>query len=382
MPILKPFCATRQHVRALLLGKLLPRDFLLKKRWPCVGLALFPRVERLFERRQKRPLKISSSSVLFGNGRGEISMTTRDNLTQFLDFRTFLMAHAQEQKRRNPHWTYGAWARRLGLKGTASLTRVVQGLRQPGPQMVESFVKYFQFSEKESEYFRDLIRLARAKEDTKLSTLIMEKMGKRFANASKRVVDEKTFNTISNWYYFPIREMLRLPHFKEDVQWIAKQLLFKVNPRDVAQALRTLQDLGFVKRNSEGWLELSEGRLNTGDDVANEAVKRHHEEMLANARTSLRATDVGKREITSQTIAISSQKLAQAKELIRQFQEKFSEIMEDERGGDVIYQMQIQFFPLTREVKSHEEKQESQFDEAGVGESLDPTGVVSPHVPA
>lgn len=281
-------------------------------------------------------------------------MSTRDNLTQFLDFRTFLVAHAQEQKRRNPHWTFGAWAKRLGLKGTASLTRVLQGNRHPGPHMVESFVRYFAFSEKDAEYFRDLVRLSKLKEDTRLSTLIIEKMGKKFANGSIKYVDEKTFSVISNWYHLPIREMVRLPDFRPDPAWISKHLTFKVGVREVAQAMRTLTELGLVAVDPTGRMTLAEGRLNTGDDVANEAVKRHHEEMLENARAALRVVPVEKREITSQSIAISSQKLSEAKELIRQFQDKFSELMEDETNGDVIYQMQIQFFPLTREVKEND----------------------------
>jgi uncharacterized protein (TIGR02147 family) len=272
-------------------------------------------------------------------------MSTQGSLTQYLDYRTFLVAHAQEQKRRSTHWTFGAWSKRLGLKGTASLTRVIQGNRHPGPQMIESLVRYFSFGDKDAEYFRDLVRL---------SALIMEKMGKKFANGVVKYVDEKTFNVISNWYHLPIREMVRLNDFRPDPLWIARNLMFKVGVREVGQALRTLTDLGLVALDDKGRMTLAQGRLNTGDDVANEAVKRHHEEMLENARAALRMVPVEKREITSQCIAISSEKLPQAKELIRQFQDKFSELMEDDVSCDVIYQMQIQFFPLSREVRGHE----------------------------
>jgi len=220
--------------------------------------------------------------------------------------------------------------------------------------MVESLVRYFTFGEKDAEYFRDLVRLSKLKEDTRLSTLIIEKMGKKFANGAMKFVDEKTFNVISNWYHLPIREMVRMRQFRSDPLWISRNLVFKVGVREVGQALRNLTDLGLVAVGTDGRMALAEGRLNTGDDVANEAVRRHHEEMLENARASLRMVPVDKREITSQCIAISSSKLAQAKELIRQFQDKFSELMEDEADCDVIYQMQIQFFPLTREVSHHE----------------------------
>ena len=277
-------------------------------------------------------------------------MAARENITQYLDYRTFLVAHAQDQRRRYPSWTYGSWAKRLGLSGTASLTRILQGDREPGPKMVVEMVRYFSFSEKEAEYFRDLVRLTKLKRDPKLSSMLMEKMGKKFVNGRVRMIDDKTFNTISNWYYLAVREMVRLNHFSSDPAWIAKNLTFKVTPREVGQAIKTLIDVGLLSQTEEGQLQIAEGRLDTRDDVASEAIKRYHEEMLDNAKQALRCVQVEKRDITAQSIVISSENLSRAKELIRQFQDKFSELIEQE-SGDAVYQLQIQFFPLTKEVK-------------------------------
>lgn len=276
-------------------------------------------------------------------------MSTRENLTQYLDYRTFLVAHAQDQKRRSPKWTYGAWAKRLGLRGTASITRVLQGQRDPGPQMVEELIRYFAFGEREAEYFRDLVRLNKMKRDPKMSSILLEKMGKKNVQGKIRTLDEKTFNTISNWYYLVVREMVRLKHFEPDAGWISRNLNFKATPRDVNQAIRTLVDLGLlVQCEATGALGIAEdGWLNTSDDVVSEAIRRYHEEMLENAKLALRCVPVDQREISGLSIVIPLDKLARAKELIRQFQDKFSEEMETVRG-DAVFQLQLQFFPLTK----------------------------------
>jgi uncharacterized protein (TIGR02147 family) len=273
-------------------------------------------------------------------------------LNQFLDYRTFLIAHAQEQKRRNPQWSYGAWAKRLGLGGTATITRIIHGDRHPGPKLVDKLVQYFGFAPREAEYFRDLVQLDKLRSDPKMSALLMERLGKKYSNDLKKNVDEKTFQTISNWYFLTIREMVRLQNFKLDPTWISSMLRFKVNARQVTHALQILQDLGLISATENNQVEQLEGRLDTTNDVASEAIKRYHEEMLENARSALRSVPPEEREVSSQTLAINSANLSKAKALIREFQDKFAELLEEEKG-DQVYQFQLQLFPLTHRVQSH-----------------------------
>ena len=275
------------------------------------------------------------------------SRTHSQDVSQFLDYRAFLLAHAEEQRKKNAQWSYGAWAKRLGMKQTATLTRILQGQRDPGEKIVQALVCYFKFTPVQADYFRDLVRLSKIKQDTRLTAIIMEKMGRRFGNSNVKIVDEATFTAISNWYYLAIREMIRLKNFREDPIWIAQHLYFHVSPKDVSQAIKVLLNLGLIARNECGELALAEGRLNTGDDISNEAVKRYHEEMLDNAKAALRVVEVEKREITCQTIAVSAKRVQEAKALIREFQDKFSEIIEDNTTADQLYQLQIQFFPLS-----------------------------------
>lgn len=106
------------------------------------------------------------------------------NIFSFNDYRSFLLAYAHVMKEKNPRWSFGAWARRLELKTTSSLTKILQGDRNPGAEITDKFVKYFRFSEQETEYFRDLIRLEKIKHDGRLVSLLVEKMKKEYPTAS------------------------------------------------------------------------------------------------------------------------------------------------------------------------------------------------------
>ncbi len=275
-------------------------------------------------------------------------MRSRHEITKFLDYRAFLLAHVQEARAKNSRWTFGMWARLLGVKGTASITRVIQGEREPGKLLTERLVCYFDFHPDEAQYFQDLIQLHKVRNDAKLSVALLEKIGKRHPNCALRVLDEASFATISNWYSFVIREMVRLKDFEASPEVIAAKLLFPISEREVAVAIENLLKVGLLRRDGEGKLHVSEGRVHTIDDYANEAVKRYHEQMLENAKASLRLIPVERRDVSAITLSMPRHAISKAKELIREFQDKFSQLLEQEES-DAVYQLQVQLFPLTLE---------------------------------
>ena len=275
------------------------------------------------------------------------SMKNEISIRQFTDYRTFLIAHAQDMKRIRPEWSYGSWAKRLGLKATSSITKIIHGEREPGEQITEQLVTYFQFDERDATYFRDLVRLNKIRKDPRLSLLLLEKMSKENPQVAYRFLDDKTFSVISNWYYLPLRELIGNPHFVEDAEWIVKQFRFKLTAREVSQAIDTMLELNLIQRKDDGKLTLAEGRISTNNDVASEGIKRYHEQMLDHAKLSLRNTEVAEREFTASSLSLRIETLEKAKEVIRDFRRHFADLIE-ETAGDTVYQLQIQLFPLTK----------------------------------
>lgn len=277
-----------------------------------------------------------------------LRMKSELNICKYTDYRVFLIAHAQSMKVKQASWSYGAWAKSMGLKTTSSITKIIQGEREAGSAITERLVSYFQFTDRQALYFRDLVRLQKIKKDPRLSALLMEKIGKEHPNSSLRIMDDKSFLVISNWYYLAIRELFRLG-FQEDPEWISELLLFKVTSRDISNAIKTLLAIGLLTRDDNGRLQLAEGRIDTTNDIASEAIKRYHEQMLEHAKAALRRIPPEAREITSTSLAIHSKNIGLAKELMRKFKADFERLMEED-SGDQVYQFQMQFFPLTKKL--------------------------------
>jgi len=274
-------------------------------------------------------------------------MKTTLNVKQFTDYRTFLVAYAQDKKRDSKDWSYGGWAKRLGLKTTSSITKIIKGERDPGDQVTELLVNYFKFADKEAAYFRDLVRLHKIRKDPRLAVLLMEKMNKQFPDGTVRILDDKKFRVISNWYYLPLREMTRMPGFKADPDEIATKFKFKVTPREIKEAINTMIDVGLLVRDAQGQLRVAEGRIDTTNDVASEGLKRFHEQNLENAKAAVRSVDVLDREIRSSCFVFKTSNMPLAKQMLREFAKKFAQTFE-EPNGDAVYHVQINFFPLTK----------------------------------
>lgn len=269
----------------------------------------------------------------------------------FTDYRSFLLAHAQDKKRLSRDWTYGIWARSIGLKDTSSITKIIQGQRHPGPDITKKLINYFRFNEKESLYFSDLVAFQKIKSDPRLSVVLLEKMGKQNPNISSKVLDDKSFSLISNWYCLAIREMVRLESFFEDPNWISKNFNFKVTPKEASRALELLFDLELLSRDKSGKIKITTGRYSTANDYSSEAIKRFHEATLDNAKQAIRQLSVTEREFSASTFTMKRSNLPQAKQLIREFKERFEELLEEDQG-DNVFQLQIQFYPLTKNLKT------------------------------
>lgn len=273
-------------------------------------------------------------------------------LFKFLDYRDFLRQHIEDKKKAAPQWSLAVWSRTLGLSSTSSLTKVLNGEREPGEKITHSLVSYFNFDHKEEIYFKDLVRLSKIKSDPRLKSVLIKEMGKLSPSEMIRLLDDKTFSIIKDWYCLAIREMLRLKDFQEDPQWIAKRLAFSVSEEQIKKTLHILLQQGMIVRDAEGKLQIGEGSLQTRNDKVSEAIQSYHNQMLEKAKEALLTQHILEREFTAETITINQSQIPEAKELIRKFKADFARLFE-EAQGDQTYQMQIQFFSLTKEI-SHE----------------------------
>lgn len=271
----------------------------------------------------------------------------RLNPLQYKDYREFLQAHLQQKRAENPAWSYSVWARQLGLRSSSTLIMILNGQRNPGRALVRDLAKYFQMNSEEEQYFTDLVRLTKARTDVELSLSVLKQLEERNPNRGFQLLDENAFNAIANWYFLAIREMIQLPNFQEDAEWISAQLRFPVQKEKIAAAISIMLRMKLLERDPSGKLVSTSAHLDTKTDIYNRGLKKFHEETLENAKTAISTQEPKIREISGGCFAIRRGAIARAKEMIRGFQVQLCNELEA-KDGDEVYQLEIAFFPLTK----------------------------------
>jgi uncharacterized protein (TIGR02147 family) len=273
----------------------------------------------------------------------------KPRVIEFSDFREFLTAYARHEKASRKNWSLGIWTRQLGLKGTASLSMILQGKRNPGEKMTESLANYFKFTELERDYFFNLIKLAKTK-NVALQAILQKRIDHTQRSSNVRVIDEVSFRMISNWYSCALREMTQLRGFRSSTSWIAKRFRIPVPAEAVLKAQGALLKLGLAAKSANGVIRSTGERVTSSHDVTSSALRELHRQGLTNSQFALESMAVDEREFSISFFNIDVKDLPRAKEFLRQMRAKFITEFEKQEG-DETFQFAFQLFPVTGAAK-------------------------------
>ncbi len=268
------------------------------------------------------------------------------NLLQYQGYLCFLNDFVKLKKQNCPEWSLGVWAKALGLKSTSSISKILKNERAPGEKITNSLVDYFNFNEKERLYFNDLISLEKTKDNSPIKSILKSRIAQNGHNKEIQILEMKTFEVISSWFHLALRQMTRLKKFKLDTTWISNQFIFKVNDKEIQTALNTLERVGLVSIQKNK-VSLKSKSVSTSEDIKDLAIQNYHKSMLSKAKSSIDLVPVKNREILSGTLCFNKNDMPKAKELLRNFLNEFGETMDSQQANE-IYQVQLQFFPLTQ----------------------------------
>lgn len=265
----------------------------------------------------------------------------------FTDYRSFLKTHFMRRREKKREFSLRLWSQKLGMNGPSALSMILNGTRHPGAELLDRLIDYFRFSNQETKYFKYLVKLAKVNGNGEKTAFVLKELQKLHPEKEFRLLDASIFDAMSNWYYFALRELIATKDFKEDYNWISKRLNRKVPPTEIKRVIEKMLGLGILKRSKNGKLFQADEQVTTTTDIASEALKQFHHQMMNLAQESLRGVLPDHREITGATLNIDPKKIDVAKKLIREFRISFSKLV-GEHYGEEVYQLNIQFFPLTK----------------------------------
>lgn len=233
---------------------------------------------------------------------------------------------------KNPSYSIRAFSRKAGLS-PATLSLVFNGKRKISRKLAAEISKKLMLDPQErAELLEQFPAGRKSRQDA--------------VDPSYLQLTADQYQVIADWRAFAILGLIEMPGFKNDPKWIAERLGSAVT--EVEKIIERLKRLEMVVEDGAGALKRSQSRYRTTDDVANLSLRKSHAETLELARDSLDRDAVEDRDFTWVSFPLDTRKLAEAKTLIRKFQDDLYSILEKDAVPNEVYRLAIQFFPLTR----------------------------------
>jgi uncharacterized protein (TIGR02147 family) len=270
------------------------------------------------------------------------------NIFDFLDYRAYLRAYYVAAKSRPAGFSFRTFSKRAGLKSPNFFKLVIDGSRNLGKVTVPRFADALDLTGEAREFFADLVAFDQAA-DSAEKNRIFERLAasRRFRTA--RRIEGMLHEYLSHWYHPAIRELVARVDFRDDPSWIAGLLRPAITPKQASHSLELLLELGLVAKNPETHrFELRDPTLTTEHEVAALASVNFHKQMLERARESIDSVPSALRDLAALTVCVSPKLATEVKRRIHQFRETMTELCDTETDGKIVYQLNVQWFPLTR----------------------------------
>lgn len=271
----------------------------------------------------------------------------RPSVYEFQDYRIYLRAMFDYLQENTRNFSFRSLSKRAGVSAPGYFKAIADGKRNLSEETIPKFAKALGMKPKEGDFFRSLVLFNQAT-DLDERSKYFEKLVKDRSFQKHHPIHRDQYDYYSNWYYPVIREMVISKNFRNDPKWIAQKLGNDIQEIDVVRALNTLDRLGFVE-DREGQLIQSSSTVTTGPNIASVNVVKFHREMMRKASEALAEYDSDEREIRSITFSCQSDQFERIRAKIDEFRKEIlSEFGEGVPADNQIFQLNIQLFPLTK----------------------------------
>ncbi len=244
------------------------------------------------------------------------------------------------KQKENPYYSQRNFAKDLGVH-PGTLAHILRGTRPLPYKIVDSVVNNLRLSPKERALFLGSLTRTTPRHDSTKTGELDESFMK----------DESFYKVLAEWEHVAILELFNLHGFKGSLDEIVSKLSLSKNRAEVA--LNHLTICGLLVVDKDGSLSLAHPELRISEDIKNQALRGSHIEAMKMGIEKIDSVEFGLKDFSSTTIALSLDKLPEVKMIISEFRLRISNLLKDSDQKTDVFQLAIQFFPLTEVIKKH-----------------------------
>jgi len=242
--------------------------------------------------------------------------------------RLILLEELARSQARNPGYSMRAFAKRVGVSQTA-ISQILAGKR---PVTRKAAEKILQGLDKDPQ------------------TMAVVFQPEQANTHPFKSLDMDSYYLIADWHYYAILSLAETKDFIGTTKWIAGRL--GISETVAKESVERLLRLDLLERDPKTKKLWATGeQLEAMSAIANPALKKACRQNLDLAQKALEETEFAERDFTAITLCFDPDKMAEAKQMIKNFRRNFCRVMETKPKKEV-YKLSIQLFPLTKRGRS------------------------------
>lgn len=271
----------------------------------------------------------------------------------YIDYRSFLRHYYEEQKKNSGFFSYRYFAQKAGINSPNFLKQVIESKRNLTTLTVDKFIKALKLTEKEAQFFRHLVLFNQAKsvQDKQLHYAVMLSLMHTVKEQRLTALQHEYYN---HWFMPVVRELVSLYDFKGDYKKLASAVTPSISAHEARFAVKLLLNLKLIEQLPDGSYRQVGAAIVSDSSLARMAIRSFNREMLKKADLALDKTSVEERQIYGVTVGVSRECYDVLVAEMAAFRDRVVAIVNRDTSSDRVYQMNLQLFPLTRQLDSGE----------------------------
>jgi len=272
------------------------------------------------------------------------------DIFNYTGYRKFLADYYFEQKAENHAFSYQFLSNKAGFPNKGFIYNVICGRKNLSKSSIIKLSHAIKLKTKESDYFENLVSFNQAKNllernfyFDKLNEIKSTKKG----ILKIRETRKEQYEFYSKWYLSVIRSLIDMYNFKNDFNWLAKNVYPPLKPKEAKKAVTLLEKLDLIKKDQTGTYKITDKTLNAGKEIVQLGLLNFQLQTLDLARKAVQELSKDKRHVSGLTLGISKKTYDILCKEIESFQEKILELAEHDEQADNVFQLNFCLFPVS-----------------------------------
>lgn len=272
------------------------------------------------------------------------------NVFKYIDYRKFLEDYYDFMKQNHGKFSFRWFAKKAGYTSSGYYSNVIKGVHPLTGAYIDKFIGAIGFNELESHYFNLLVKYQNSKTviDKKkyLDELIKIKPSEYFR------LKQNHHLYYSKWYIPIVHQSLSIFSYDNDAKELSEFIRPRLKKTEVIESVQLLKKLNLILKDENGyWKPISPSSIG-GTEVGVRSIRDFQKSIMEKAINSVDNVDPEKRHIITTTMTVNQNGVEAIKSLINEFQHKVISYSDNNEIHDKLYQMNVQFFPLSQDNKN------------------------------